>query len=264
LPRRADLPAPEALSAAARKDAAPLAEAVGEYVAACLASRNWQLREAALQVRPASQRDRAGRWATKAAAAPTFPDTLPSPDPPPPPNKPRTLQRVASELRGERLPAQQHGGSVAGDALRPLCRALCTALRDKVAAVYASAIAAAAALLSGSALSPGDARQAVGELLPVLVERAADLNARASQLAIELAAEWAGGARARELAEAAPAVLRTIKPGAAPKAVLGRCAARAFLGLLLLVPWVPPSLLPHPRVPCAAAGCAALRGAALG
>ena len=44
----ADLPAPEALSAGDSKDAAPLADLLGEYLARCLFSRTWQLREAAL------------------------------------------------------------------------------------------------------------------------------------------------------------------------------------------------------------------------
>lgn len=45
----ADLPPPEALSAADAKDAAPLVDLLGEYLARCLYSRTWQLREAALQ-----------------------------------------------------------------------------------------------------------------------------------------------------------------------------------------------------------------------
>lgn len=46
-----DLPPPEAVEGSAWKDARPLVEAMGisEYVASCLYSKNWQLREAALQ-----------------------------------------------------------------------------------------------------------------------------------------------------------------------------------------------------------------------
>eukprot|EP00793_Prasinoderma_coloniale_P006729 PRCOL_00001559-RA len=46
-----ELPAPEALEGAGWKDARPLVESMGvsEYVAACLYSKNWSLREAALQ-----------------------------------------------------------------------------------------------------------------------------------------------------------------------------------------------------------------------
>lgn len=44
----ADLPSPEALSAVDAKDAGPLAEVAGEYLARCVFSRTWQLREAAL------------------------------------------------------------------------------------------------------------------------------------------------------------------------------------------------------------------------
>lgn len=44
----ADLPPPEALSAADAKDAAPLSDLAGEYLARCAYSRTWQLREAAL------------------------------------------------------------------------------------------------------------------------------------------------------------------------------------------------------------------------
>lgn len=43
-----DLPSPEALSAAAAKDAGPVVDMLGEYLARCLFSRTWQLREAAL------------------------------------------------------------------------------------------------------------------------------------------------------------------------------------------------------------------------
>ncbi len=44
----ADLAAPEPLSAADAKDAGPLIDLCGEYLARCLHSRTWQLREAAL------------------------------------------------------------------------------------------------------------------------------------------------------------------------------------------------------------------------
>ena len=44
----ADLAAPEPLSAADAKDAAPLIDLAGEYLARCLHSRTWQLREAGL------------------------------------------------------------------------------------------------------------------------------------------------------------------------------------------------------------------------
>lgn len=48
LPPSADLAAPEPLSAADAKDAGPLIDLAGEYLARCLHSRTWQLREAAL------------------------------------------------------------------------------------------------------------------------------------------------------------------------------------------------------------------------
>lgn len=44
----ADLPAPDPLSAAAAKDAGPAIDLFGEYVAQCLYSKPWQLREAAI------------------------------------------------------------------------------------------------------------------------------------------------------------------------------------------------------------------------
>ena len=44
-----DLAAPEVLSASDAKDASDLAGALDEYVVRCLFSKNWQLREAALQ-----------------------------------------------------------------------------------------------------------------------------------------------------------------------------------------------------------------------
>ncbi len=43
-----DLPVAEALSGANSKDADPVLELAGEYVAAAFFSKNWQLRDAAL------------------------------------------------------------------------------------------------------------------------------------------------------------------------------------------------------------------------
>jgi hypothetical protein len=45
----ADLPGPEPLSAAAAKDAGPLIDLFGAYVAQCFYSRTWSLREAAVR-----------------------------------------------------------------------------------------------------------------------------------------------------------------------------------------------------------------------
>ena len=44
----ADLPAPEPLSAAAEKEAGPIIDLFGEYVAQCYYSKTWSLREAAV------------------------------------------------------------------------------------------------------------------------------------------------------------------------------------------------------------------------
>lgn len=51
MPVAPDLPLPEPLSAAAAKDADELVQLIGPYASACLLSKTWQLRVAALQAR---------------------------------------------------------------------------------------------------------------------------------------------------------------------------------------------------------------------
>lgn len=92
--------------------------------------------------------------------------------------------------------------------------------------MFAGALGAVRALgaAGGAArLAPRDLQAALADLLPLLVEKAADLNQRtregATEALVALAAVEGSGLRA-----ATPTFLRAPKPGAAPKVVLGRCA----------------------------------------
>lgn len=57
-----DLPGPEPLAGATAKDAEPLEELAGEYCARAFFSKNWQLRDAALNYLSAQIRDQVGTW----------------------------------------------------------------------------------------------------------------------------------------------------------------------------------------------------------
>ena len=111
------------------------------------------------------------------------------------------------------------------DAAKTLGRALARACRDKVAAVFAAALGALRALAAATGsgrLAPRDLQAALADLLPLLVEKAADLNQRTREAATETLVALAGTPEAG-LRAATAAFLRTPKPGAAPKVVLGRC-----------------------------------------
>ncbi|KAL4436783.1 hypothetical protein ABPG75_003922 [Micractinium tetrahymenae] len=172
----ADLPPPDAFSAADAKDAGPLVDLVGEYLARCAYSKAWQLREAA-------------------------------------------LARVAADLEGGTL-------SLTGrsDALKALSRGLLLrCLKDKVPAVVSAALRTLRALAAAAAdgASPRDLQSALSDLLPVLVEKAADLNQRTREQTTE-ALVALSGVPAAGLAGSTGAFLRAVKPNTAWKVVLGR------------------------------------------
>ena len=156
-----DLPAPEPLSPADAKDADDLPEVVGEFLTRCLFSKEWQLRAAA-------------------------------------------LQHLAGELGGG---GGALGARLEGDAgpLRTLCHLLARTLADKMVAVFTASVVLLRALVltgggGGGGSSKDGAAAAVWALLPVLVDRAAELNARIRELACEVgwagfpAVRWRGGA----------------------------------------------------------------------
>lgn len=220
---RADLAAPESLSAADAKDAGPLIDLAGEYLARCLHSRTWQLREAALA---ALARDlAAGRVqgvASGSAGALV----------------PLTTSFVSWPLVAGLLAQSAHLVSWAfapgqlmllacqwpADAVKTLARLLQRTCRDKVAAVFGTSLATLRALVSAAAaggVATRDVQSALGDLLPLLVEKAADLNQRTREQATETLVALAGVPEAG-LRAATPPFLRPLKPGAAPKVVLGR------------------------------------------
>ena len=112
----------------------------------------------------------------------------------------------------------------AADALKTLMRCLLRTLKDKVAAVFSAALVALRALVAAQAGScaPRDLQAAVGELLPLLVEKAADLNQRTREQATETLVALAGVPQAGLRAACGP-FLRPTKPNAAWKIVVGRC-----------------------------------------
>lgn len=113
------------------------------------------------------------------------------------------------------------------DAVRTLARILQRTCKDKVAAVFSASLGALRALVGGAAAggcAPRDLQAALGDLLPLLVEKAADLNQRTREQATEALVALAGVPAAGLRGATAP-FLRAPKPGAAPKVVLGRCAS---------------------------------------
>ncbi len=111
----------------------------------------------------------------------------------------------------------------AADVLRTLTRLLLRTLRDKVAAVYSASLSTLRALVAAQAgkCSLRDLQAALAELLPVLAEKAADLNQRTKDQATETLVALAGVPEAGLRAATGP-FLRPPKAGAAPKVVLGR------------------------------------------
>ncbi|KAL6781774.1 FAP256 [Auxenochlorella protothecoides x Auxenochlorella symbiontica] len=176
----ADLPLPEPLSAAAAKDADELVQLIGPYASACLLSKTWQLRVAALQ------------WLEAGAGRP--PGLLADPD-----------------------------------NFGLLARTLSAALHDRVAAAYLAALPALLLLAQCQGLPRGRVVSGLTDAVAVLVEKSGDLNARVAEASTGtlLALVRAG---ATQLASAPGALLRAPRPGAAPRAVLGRLAlARALV-----------------------------------
>lgn len=112
--------------------------------------------------------------------------------------------------------------------MKTVARTLQRACRDKVAAVFSASVAALRALAAAAAagrVTARDLQAALGELLPLLVEKAADLNQRTREQATEALVGLAGAPEAGLRGGTAP-FLRALKPGAAPKVVLGRCARK--------------------------------------
>ena len=122
----------------------------------------------------------------------------------------------------------------AADALKTLTRSLLRTLKDKVAAVFSASLLALRALVAAQAGScaPRDLQAAVGELLPLLVEKAADLNQRTREQATEALVALAGVPQAG-LRAACGHFLRPTKPNAAWKTVVGRWVGRTILSVAL-------------------------------
>jgi centrosomal protein CEP104 len=221
----ADLPAPEALSAADAKNAAPLGELVGDYLSRCLYSRTWQLREAALArlakdleagkveaLGSSSGACSAAHCAAATCAAACLPSCV---------RGPRRWFAAEPLLQCSRHPLKSF--SCPADGVRVIAGAVLRALKDKVAAVYGAALAALRALVAAQASScpPRELQAALAELLPVLAEKAAELNQRTREQAVETLLALATVPEAG-LRSATATFLRAPKPGTAWKAVLGR------------------------------------------
>eukprot|EP00898_Chlorokybus_atmophyticus_P007173 jgi/Chlat1/7457/Chrsp6S07499 len=127
----ADLPAPEQMSEAALKENALLVELVGQYTVMCLYSRNWLLREAA-------------------------------------------LQKIDREIT-----ARQYSASPVSIA-RLICQVIMRAMNDKVANIFHDALQVLSSLVTtfASDVGPRDLPLSVSEIIPALVERTGDSNAR--------------------------------------------------------------------------------------
>lgn len=227
LPCATDLPPPDAFSAADAKDAAPLADLVGEYLARCAYSKSWQLREAALARVTADLESgalalssRSGEcrvirvlWDAQGSAASSML------------TRAQVLgHRVLLAVLQLSIPPSP-ACLVAADALRALSRAmLLRCLKDKVPAVVSAALRTLRALVAAAAdgAPPRELQAALSDLLPVLVEKAADLNQRTREQTTE-ALVALGSVPAAGLASATAAFLRAVKPNTAWKVVLGRC-----------------------------------------
>lgn len=142
-----DLPPPDELSPADAAAAAPAEALLGEYLARCLFSRAWQLREAVL---------------VRAAA---------------------DVASTGSELAGRM-------DSDPGETFHALARLVARGLADKAVGVYAAALGLLHAAVNAAALRASElgsaGPSAVGELLPLLVEKGADLNGRIREQACEV------------------------------------------------------------------------------
>lgn len=115
------------------------------------------------------------------------------------------------------------------DVLKAVSRGLLVrSLKDKVPAVVSSSLRALRALVGAAVAgkaAPRDLQAAVAELLPLLVEKAADLNQRTREQTTE-ALVALGGVPEVGLANTTGPFLRAIKPNTAWKVVLGRWARK--------------------------------------
>ncbi|KAK9901713.1 hypothetical protein WJX75_009833 [Coccomyxa subellipsoidea] len=132
-----DLAPPEPLSAADAKDASELLGVLEEYLVRCLFSKNWQLREAALQY----------------------------------------------------LEKRLSGQDLAPDAKRELARSLAHTLRlaltDKVPGVYMAGLSLIRAVTNSGVVAPRESASLVGDLTPLLIDKAGENNARVQAAAVE-------------------------------------------------------------------------------
>lgn len=137
-----DLPRAEALSAEDAKDAGPMADVVGSYLAACLYSKAWQLREAA-------------------------------------------LLKICDDIHTGNVREESIDGNA--EALRTVTRTVVRALKDKVPAVGSAAVSVfkEMAIRQVGKCSTRDVHAVVSDVLPLLVERAADLNTRTREHAVD-------------------------------------------------------------------------------
>jgi centrosomal protein CEP104 len=184
-----DLPIAEPLGAVDAKDAAPLAELLGQYTVMALFSKNWQLRDAAL-------------------------------------TKVEGLLARGEPLGGESgNDAASAAAGSGGDHLRMLCRAVARALRDKVAAVALGGGKMLRPLLeryaSEAGAAPRDTGGAFADVVNALADRAGDANPRLHAVAADglqlLAAHAAVG-----LGLVASTLLKPQKNSAAVRPIIGR------------------------------------------
>mmetsp|Transcript_7397 Transcript_7397/g.16231 ORF Transcript_7397/g.16231 Transcript_7397/m.16231 type:complete len:960 (+) Transcript_7397:101-2980(+) len=134
VPNVDDLPNPEALNPGVEKDAEPITTMFGEYIARCIFSKTWNLRDAA-------------------------------------------LQKLALDLRED-----VHSDKDAGDLLRAYAAVLRITLADKNVQVFLASAGLLQAvrqrLASTWSSRRPEAQAALDPLLPLLVERLGDANAR--------------------------------------------------------------------------------------
>jgi centrosomal protein CEP104 len=130
-----DLPPPSPPIAGDMKNIEMLAPIAGEYVSRAAFSKNWQLREAA-------------------------------------------LNKISTDIKNN------NNNSDSGGVFRMLCKAVLTkALRDRVATVVTSALELIKTAVQHT--SGRDVAAGVGDILPLLIERACDTNSRVKECAVD-------------------------------------------------------------------------------
>jgi len=137
-----DLPPPSPPVAGDMKNIEMLAPIAGEYVSRAVFSKNWQLREAA-------------------------------------------LNKVSSDIKNNNNNNNNNNNSSdSGGVFRMLCKAVLTkALRDRVATVVTSALELLKTAVKHT--SGRDVAAGVGDILPLLIERACDTNSRVKECAVD-------------------------------------------------------------------------------